>query len=104
MVELDHRHLQPQHIGERNEFLAHFGAELTDLGEEFNAFEPFGLRQLHLTGKGVEMLDQADHDFLQPRIWAVLVTRYDFICQFRGDQSRHCSFHVMLGAGVFIGG
>jgi hypothetical protein len=43
-----------------------FGAELTDLGEEFNALKPFGVGQLHLTGKGVEMLGQTDHNFLQP--------------------------------------
>jgi hypothetical protein len=80
MVEFDYRGLQPQHIGEHNEFLANFAAELTDPGEEFNAFEPFGLSQLHLTGEGVEVLDQADHDFPKPVIWAILVTRYDFVC------------------------
>jgi hypothetical protein len=35
------------------------------------------------------MLDQTDHDFLQPRVWAVLVTRYDFVGQSRGDVSSH---------------
>ena len=90
VIELNHRHLQAQHVGQENEFLARFVAELADPGEEFNALDPFCLGQLHFAGEGMEMLDQADRDFLQPRIWAVLVTRYDFVCQFRGDQSRHC--------------
>src|SRR6516225_10122999 len=89
MIKLHHRHLQTQRVGQENEFLARFGAELTDPGEEFNALDPFRLGQLHFPGEGMEMLYQADHDFLQPRVWAVLVTRYDFVGQSRGDVSSH---------------
>jgi hypothetical protein len=55
---------------------------------KFSAVDPFHFGQLPFASEGMEMLDQVDHDFLQARVWAVLVTRYDFLCQFRGDQRR----------------
>jgi len=43
MIELHHRHLQTQHVGQENELLTRFGAELADPSEEFNALDPFRL-------------------------------------------------------------
>ena len=36
--------------------------------QEVNALEPFFLGQLHVPGKGVQVLDQARHDFFEPSV------------------------------------
>jgi nucleotide-binding universal stress UspA family protein len=64
-------HRQAQHVGQQDEFLPLVVALLAGAGEEVDALEPLGLGQLHLAREGVQVLHQAGHDLLQPRIGRV---------------------------------
>ncbi|MNE82114.1 hypothetical protein D3C80_1788110 [compost metagenome] len=69
MIDGVDQHRQADHIGKQDEFLTHQPiALLPGLGEEADAFEPFGFGQLHLAGEGVQVADQALHHLAQARI------------------------------------
>jgi hypothetical protein len=68
----DHRqHGQAQDIGQQNELLSLRVGDVTGLGQELDALEPFGLGQLHLARKPVQVPNQTEHDFFESGIRCV---------------------------------
>jgi len=67
---------RPSVSDSRYELLALVVALLAGGCEEFDALHPFGLGQLHLACKRVQVLHQAGHDLLQTRIGRLREARH----------------------------
>jgi hypothetical protein len=61
-------HGQAQDIGQQNELLPLGVALVAHCGQEINAQSPLCFGQMGVARKGVQVLDQAGHQLLQPGI------------------------------------
>ncbi|MNG22850.1 hypothetical protein D3C84_1073820 [compost metagenome] len=65
---------QPQGVREQNEFLASWGAYLTDCCQELDTLFPLFLCQLGLAGERVKVLYERGHDFVKSTVFCAAVS------------------------------
>ena len=73
MIDSVHQHGNTQRVGQQNKFLPLVGAQLARAREIFDGLFPFGFGWFDVAHKIVQVLHQAGHDLLEPRIGGVLV-------------------------------
>src|SRR5258708_29319113 len=63
-----HELRKPESVGQKHEFLADLVAHLARFRQVFDASEPLGFGQLHFSREVMEVLNQASHNLMKPRV------------------------------------
>ena len=71
MVDGIDQHRDSQYVREQDKFLALVVAHLTRPGQELYPLHPLFRGELNLANKGVQVVDEAGHDLLEPGVGRV---------------------------------